>query len=66
MKLPFLAALMFVNILIIKPQKPQSVFKVTTFTDVPKGMEGCGEYLFVNNKMKRQKNLFFIQTMFEV
>jgi hypothetical protein len=59
MKLIFLAALMFVDIVSGKPQQPQNVFEITTFTEVPKDMEGCGENLFLNKQDEKAGRFVF-------
>jgi hypothetical protein len=59
MKLFFLAALMFVGSAISRQQQPQTVFKITTFTEVPKDMDGCGENLFLNKQDERAERFVF-------
>nr|WP_067053878.1 hypothetical protein [Mucilaginibacter sp. L294] len=59
MKLVFLAALLFVSIITNRQQKPQNVFKITTFTKVPRNMEGCGENLFLNKQDEKAERFVF-------
>ncbi len=59
MKIIFLAALMFVDTVTSKQQQPQNSFKITTFTEVPKDMEGCGENLFLNKQDEKAERFVF-------
>jgi len=59
MKLIFLAALVFMDIANSKQQEPQNVFKITTFTNVPTDMEGCGENLFLNKQDEKAERFVF-------
>jgi hypothetical protein len=59
MKLIFLAALMCMGIVTSRQQQPQNVFKITTFTEVPRDMEGCGENLFLNKQDEKAERFVF-------
>ncbi|HEY4325826.1 MAG TPA: hypothetical protein VGN20_17665 [Mucilaginibacter sp.] len=59
MKFFFLVALMFVSITASKQQQPQNAFKITTFTEVPREMEGCGENLFLNKQDEKAERFVF-------
>jgi len=59
MKLIFLATLMFVEILTGRLQQPHNGFKIMTFTEVPKDMEGCGENLFLNKQDEKAEKFVF-------
>jgi hypothetical protein len=59
MKVFFLAALMLVGIVTNGQQQAQNVFRITTFTSVPKDMEGCGENLFLNRKDEKAGRFIF-------
>jgi hypothetical protein len=59
MKIILLALLMLVGIVSGKPQQPPTVFIVTTFTEVPKDMEGCGENLFLNKQDEKAERFVF-------
>ena len=58
MKLVFLSALIFVGT-VTSGQQPQNGFKIATFTDVPKDMEGCGENLFLNKQDEKTARFVF-------
>jgi hypothetical protein len=49
MKLFLTIALALLTI-VTNGQQPQSTFKISTFKDVPKDMEGCGENFFFNKQ----------------
>jgi hypothetical protein len=58
MKLIFIAAMVFVGI-VTSRQQPQNTFKITTFTKIPKDMEGCGENLFLNKQDEKAERFVF-------
>jgi hypothetical protein len=59
MKLILSAALVFLDIANSRQQQPQNVFKITTFTNVPSDMEGCGENLFLNKQDEKAERFVF-------
>ncbi|MES2277331.1 MAG: hypothetical protein V4592_14995 [Bacteroidota bacterium] len=59
MKLIFLVVLTFVATVASSQQQPQNVFKITTFTEVPRDMEGCGENLFLNKQDEKAERFVF-------
>lgn len=59
MKLAFLAALIFVTQVTNAQQQPKYSIKITTFTEVPRDMEGCGENLFLNKQDEKAERFVF-------